>query len=123
MSRDTDFVFTFARPVGVSDVLDALGAAGWVPDDMGSITYHVDLEDGDAQQRPMDEFPAAVAELEQGVASGHIPSGDRLMLAPILNTRTRADHPDFLDLEWYISRLLGPLAGIGLTGVETSDLA
>ncbi|MGA4797900.1 hypothetical protein [Streptomyces lavendulocolor] len=142
MSRDTDFVFTFARPVGLGDVLDALGAAGWVPDDMGSITYNVDLEDGDAQQRPMDEFPAAVAELEQGVATGHIstikltwrdtgtggsfffyPSGDRLMLAPILNTRTRADHPDFLDLEWYMSRLLGPLAGIGLNGVETTDLA
>jgi hypothetical protein len=90
----------------------------------------------------MDEFPAAVAELEQGVAAGHIstimltwkdtgtggsffsyPSGDRLMLAPMLDTRTQADHPDFLDLEWYMSRLLGPLAGIGLTGVETSDLA
>ncbi|MGI5479632.1 hypothetical protein [Streptomyces lavendofoliae] len=142
MSRNTDFVFTFERAVAVADVLDALGAAGWMPDDMGEINYLIDLDQGDRQQRSLDDFADVVADLERGAAAGHIctimltwqitrtggsfffyPSGDRLMLAPILNTRTRKDHPEFLDLEWYLSRLLGPLETVGLTGVETTDLA
>ncbi|MGI5354367.1 hypothetical protein ACQI4E_03475 [Streptomyces sp. CA-252508] len=142
MSRNTDFVFTLERAAAVSDVLGALGAAGWVPDDMGEINYLIDVDQGDRQQRSLDDFADVVADLERGVAAGQIcsimltwqetqtggsfffyPSGDRLMLSPILNTKTRLDHPEFLDLEWYLSRLLGPLETVGLTGVETTDLA
>ncbi|MGA4959658.1 hypothetical protein [Streptomyces lavendulocolor] len=109
---------------------------------MGEINYLVDLDEGDWQQRSLNELPDVVADLERGVAAGHVcsimltwkdtrtggsfffyPSGDRLMLAPILNTKTRPDRPEFLDLEWYLSRLLGPLETVGLTGVETTDLA
>jgi hypothetical protein len=142
MSRNTDLVFAFAREAGVADILDALGAYGWVPDDMGEISFLIDPEDGDWKTRPLADYPVVIAELERGTSSGKIctimltwkdtrtggnfffyPSGDRLMLAPILNTRTRPDHPNFLDLEWYLSRLLGPLEQVGLTGVETTDLA
>lgn len=142
MSRDTEFVFTFTHEVPVTEVLDALGAYGWVPDDMGRIRFLVDPEDGDWQTRALEDYPEVIAELERGTAAGYTctimltwkdtrtggsfyfyPARGRIMLAPILNARTRPNHPRFLDLDWYLSRLLGPLEQIGLSDVETSDLA
>ncbi|MFE3329864.1 hypothetical protein [Streptomyces sp. NPDC059176] len=142
MSRNTDLVFTFTQETPVTEVLEALGAYGWVPDDMGGISFLIDPEDGDWQTRPLEGYPDVIAELERGTSAGKIctimltwrdtrtggsfffyPAGGSMMLSPTLNTRTRRDHPRFLDLEWYLSRLLGPLERIGLSGVETTDLA
>ncbi|MFB4280414.1 MULTISPECIES: hypothetical protein [unclassified Nonomuraea] len=138
MSRDVSIDLEFRHGVHFEDILDRLARAGWeFLREEDAVWYSTDF---DWKIVP----PAALAEArrdmracyEAGQSVGltaRLPDGETfanvlfheertvVSLLPLLDYRTIAHLPEFVDLGWYLERFLEPCRDLPIVGTRAAD--
>lgn len=141
MSRNVGIKFQFNGTVSVPDIIGSLVRGGWRLDDGGRISYLVESDMTDWENKALGSDSAVIGEMEQarqshgacaviltweatGIGGSFLllSAGHRVSLDPRVDTVYRRDVDDYVDFEWYLARILPAVGALGLTGYEISDL-
>ncbi|WP_435612233.1 hypothetical protein [Streptomyces sp. bgisy159] len=141
MSRYIDIAFEFNKANSVSSIIGALVGGGWRPDDDGRIKFLVEPDLFDWEDMPLDCDCVAIEKMEVarivngscaiiltwentgiGVSFLISSAGRQLSVDPRVDTVYRRDVDIYVDFEWYISKILPSVSGLGLSGYRISDL-
>ncbi|WP_369166413.1 hypothetical protein AB5J49_00240 [Streptomyces sp. R28] len=141
MSRNVSIKFQFGDTISVPDIIGSLVRGGWRLDDGGGISYLVESDMTDWENKALGADSAVIGEMEQarqshgacaviltweatGIGGSFLllSAGHRILLDPRVDTVYRRDVDDYVDFEWYLARILPAVGALGLTGYEISDL-
>ncbi|WP_067138611.1 hypothetical protein [Microtetraspora malaysiensis] len=138
MSRDVIISLQFEHEMDFEEILERLALAGWAfLRNEDSIWYMADFAWKDL---PLDGLAEAKRDMrasyEVGEAVGittRLPDGETfanmlfhegrtsVSLIPLLDYRTIAHMPEFVDLGWYLERFLAPCRDLPIVRTEASD--
>ncbi|MET9343325.1 hypothetical protein [Nonomuraea sp. NPDC003804] len=138
MSRDVIISLEFERDVDFEEIFDRLARAGWeFLRDEDSVWYMVGF---DWKDLPLEGLAEARREMRASYEAGEtvgvtarLPDGgffanvmfheDRasVSLIPLLEYRTFARVPEFVDLGWYVESFLAPCRDLRVVRAEASD--
>lgn len=141
MSREVGLSFSFATEVMISSVVEKCGWLGWRPLDQGKVRYLVDPDLSDWSTDTVENLARVMSRMEEceavrsssaiimtwmssGVGGSFLfdPSRRELDFLPIVNKVTREDFSNYLDVSWYLDRLIPPLHVLGLSGFTITDI-
>ncbi|MFD1937046.1 hypothetical protein ACFSKW_36810 [Nonomuraea mangrovi] len=138
MSRDVAIGLEFKHDIDFVDILDRLARAGWeLLREEDAIWY---MTDYDWKHLPLDGLAEAKRDMrtsyEAGAAVGittRLPDGETfanvlfheartsVSLIPLLDYRTIAHMPEFVDLGWYLERFLASCRDLPIVRTKASD--
>ncbi|NJP98069.1 hypothetical protein HCN51_53080 [Nonomuraea sp. FMUSA5-5] len=138
MSRDVAIALEFEHDIDFEEVLDRLVRMGWkLLREEDAIWY---MTDYDWKIQPLAGLAAAKRDMrtsyEAGAAVGmttRLPDGEifanvlfhqertSVSLIPLLEYRTFAHMPEFVDLGWYLERFLAACRDLPIVGTEAGD--
>ncbi|MDF3141829.1 MULTISPECIES: hypothetical protein [unclassified Streptomyces] len=141
MSRYVSIKFEFADRLSIPDLIGSLVQGGWKLDDGGIISYLVESDMTDWENKGVGADLVVIEEMElarqshgacaviltwqaTGVGGSFLvlSAGQRLSLDPRVDTVYRRDADGYVDFEWYLARILPAIDALGLTGYTVSDL-
>lgn len=139
MSRDVSISLEFRHDIDFEEILDRLTLAGWeLLREEDAIWYSTDFDwkevplDGLAEARRDMRISYEVGEVvgittrlpERETLANVLFHDDRkvVSLIPLLDYRTLAHMPEFIDLGWYLERFLAPCRDLPILRMEASDL-
>ncbi len=144
MSRTADIDFSFAEPLSVSRVVQALAPARWGLAEPNGVSYAVEDDLGDldwelfSREQPGDvlrvlDSPERVQQ-QVGLSIYHVdartggtllffPGRVDMSFVPEIDRRSHAIGREFTDVPWYLEMLLPGLVSVGLTGYVAEDVA
>ncbi|MEV5748370.1 hypothetical protein AB0L00_11170 [Actinoallomurus sp. NPDC052308] len=136
MGRRAELDLTFRVPVGLDQVLEELGSAGWIPVKDDEILYasgdydwsfassgHYAEVREDLKSTLANDDDAAISLWTAegpGINLMFRPGMTRINVGLDLSRRTLDYSPELTDLPWYLSKLL-PFARLGLVAVAARD--
>ncbi|GIH63207.1 hypothetical protein [Microbispora siamensis] len=138
MSRDVMISFNFAAPLDFETVIDRLALSGWTFLRDGAVWYMVD--DFEWKDAPPGHMDAVMREMRMSYEAGEVVaisatipgeeySGNLMFhtdrksvsFAPLLDYRLIPAAPQWVDLSWYIEKLVSSLHDFPMVGITTSD--
>ncbi|GIH66315.1 hypothetical protein [Microbispora siamensis] len=138
MSRDVTIGLEFKHDIDFMEVLDRLARMGWgLLREEDAIWY---MTDYDWKILPLDGLAEAKRDMRTSYDAGEavgittrLPDGETfanvlfheertsVSLIPLLDYRTIAHMPEFVDLGWYLERFLAPCRDLPIVRTEASD--
>lgn len=137
MSRVASLYLYLTRPVGIGEIMAAIGRYGAHPSSRSGILYFLD-DLYDWTDAPVDELSGVLGMLESQAISEPVgievnwpdEAGGNLVFHPgrarlsiLFSADSRKIHPgsEFVDVGWYLRTLVPALEPYGLYAVETRD--
>ncbi|MFF9178967.1 hypothetical protein [Streptomyces sp. NPDC014793] len=141
MSRHVGLKLEFSDELSIAEIIGSLVRTGWRLDDDGHINYLVESDMTDWCTKPLNSASAVIEEMEHA-RKGHgacaviltweatgvggsflvLSSGKKLSLDPRVDTVYREDAGEYVDFEWYLSKIFPAVSRLGLVGYTVVDL-
>ncbi len=138
MSRDVMISFNFAAPLDFEMVIDRLALSGWTFLRDSAVWYMVD--DFEWKDAPSGNMDSVIREMRTSFEAGEVVAisamipgekhfgnlmfhSDRrsVSFVPLLDYRLIPAAPQWVDLSWYIEKLVPSLSDYQVIGITTSD--